>query len=129
MREAVRSILFLAVMALIVGNGLAVIRHGLKERIENNRQMLRVRSLMEVMMGHDEKQEQSDEQLLQQYRQHVVELGGEPRARVRTPRHTTVHIEVEGDGIASVERMRVRDADVCCRASSATLPVHHPVAV
>ena len=51
MREGVRSILFLAVLALVVGNGLAAISRGLQARIDNNRQMVRVRSLMEVMAG------------------------------------------------------------------------------
>ena len=100
MREGVRSIVFLAVMALVVGNGLAAISRGLQARIDNNRQMLRVRSLMEVMAGAGG-HEQSDDELLEEYREHVVELEGELRVYVYREggRETAYAFELEGRGL------------------------------
>ncbi|MHC4873410.1 MAG: FMN-binding protein [Planctomycetota bacterium] len=49
MNENIRSLLFLTVMALVVGNGLAGISLSLGKRIDENKQFQKVKSLLTVM--------------------------------------------------------------------------------
>lgn len=100
MRESTRSILFLAVMALVVSNGLTAISLGLKQRVDDNREMLRVRSLLEAMAAPGSEGE-TDEQLLQRFRQTVIELDGEPRVYIyrEDGRDLAYGFEVNGRGL------------------------------
>lgn len=77
MKEGPRSLLFLLVMALIVGNVLAAISLGLREGIERNRKMLQIRSLLSVLQVPDT-EGKSDAELLALYEQKVVERPGDP---------------------------------------------------
>ena len=77
MNENTRSLLFLTVMALVVGNGLASISIGLKDRIDNNMKMMRVGSLLSVLEVPD-CDNKTDEELLSLYQQKIVELKSDP---------------------------------------------------
>jgi len=66
MSDNTRSLIFLLVMALIVGNVLAGISLGLKDRVEKNKEMMRVRSLLDVLDVRD-RENKTDEQLFALY--------------------------------------------------------------
>lgn len=77
MKESIRSLLFLTVLALVVGNGLAAINILLREDIARSEQMLRVRSLLSVLdVAHIT--DRTDRELLYIYDGKVVEYEGEP---------------------------------------------------
>ncbi|MHC4519169.1 MAG: FMN-binding protein [Planctomycetota bacterium] len=76
MSDKSKSLLFLFVMALIVGNGLAAISMGLRERIDDNRKMMRVRSLLDVL-GVQGRESKTDTELLALYESKVLEEPGE----------------------------------------------------
>jgi len=76
MSDKAKSLLFLLVMALIAGNGLAAISMGLRERIENNRRMMRVRSLLDVLQVQG-REGKTDAELLAIYESSVLERPGE----------------------------------------------------
>ncbi len=76
MSDKAKSLLFLFVMALIAGNGLAAISVGLRGRIEDNRKMMRVRSLLHVLQV-PECEGKTDRELLALYASKVLERPGE----------------------------------------------------
>lgn len=76
MSDKTKSLLFLFVMALIVGNGLAAISRGLREQIDDNRRMMRVRSLLDVL-GVEGRESKTDAELLALYESKVLEEPGE----------------------------------------------------
>jgi len=76
MSDKVKSLLFLLVMALIVGNALAAISMGLRERIDDNRKMMRVRSLLDVLQVQG-REGKTDAELLALYQSKVLEQPGE----------------------------------------------------
>jgi len=81
MSDKARAILFLTVLSLIVGNVLAGISIGLHDRIENNKKLLRVGSLLEVLQV-DGREQADGVQLLELFQQKVREKDGLPRIYV-----------------------------------------------
>jgi len=78
MNDKTRALIFLAVLSLVVGNVLAGISLGLKQRIENNRKLLMVGSLLDVLQVEG-RQDAQDAELLTLYEEKVEVLEGAPR--------------------------------------------------
>jgi len=78
MNDKLRALVFLAILSLIVGNVLAGISLGLQQRIENNRKLLMVGSLLDVLQV-DGRENASDAELLDLFEEKLQLKEGSPR--------------------------------------------------